>query len=62
MIYSIKILIVNIPFVFEETWAIFKSGEHFFAVFIGSDYNGWLWNYVKMTRFTVFVKGGWGLM
>ena len=30
-------------------------------VFIGVDYNWWFWNYIKITRFTMFVRGGEGV-
>ena len=31
----------------------------FFVVFIGVDYNRWLGKYIKITQFTMFVRG-WG--
>ena len=36
---------------------LFKPGEYLFVVFIGDEYNKWLLN-CKITRFTIFVKGG----
>ena len=30
----------------------------FFVVFIGVDYNRWLGNYIKITQFTIIVRGG----
>ena len=60
MIYLIKIWIVN------AIWILGNMGnlqirETFFVAFIGADYNWWLRNYIKITQFSIFVRGrkGW---
>ena len=57
MIYSTEISIVN-TICIRRNMGNLQIRRTIFVVFIGVNYNRWLWNYVKITRFTMFVRGG----
>ena len=56
MIFYIKILIFNTIFIRGKMGDV-QIKIIFFLVFIGVDFNRWLWNYIKITQFTKFIRG-----
>ena len=58
IIYSVEIVIVNTICISSSMEKIQIRGI-FFVALIDRNYNRWLCN-DKMTRFTIFVRDGWG--
>ena len=57
MIHSIEILVVN-TICIRGNMGNPQISRIFFVAFVGADHNRWLWNYVKITQFTILVRGG----